>query len=823
MSQPVSTSAQPTTHCPSCGRFVGPQSVCPYCGARVSRRLSLRVFQYGAAALALCGLFLLWVSARSADIPVVRVQDVGSAMNWAYVKMRGTVVRQPAYDAGSGYLRFWLDDGSGEIMVAAYRNESRALIEAGRAPTIGDVVTVEGTLKIQEDFTSLTLNVPEHVLVERPAPVEVTIGEMGLERLYQKVSIRGQVREVKQPYDGLTILTVRDETGEIDVTYTADLVLLSGEPAVVSPGDAVRVRGAVSLYGETVQITLDAADGLALLPGAVEIAAGKSIAGIAADDVGRMVQVEGAITEVAWMSAGQKFTLDDGTAQIALVLWQDVIDGLLDRADLRVGAWLRVRGIVTEYKGEIELAPELPLDVEITRVQPVEVTRLPLDQISAGQAGQVVSSEGQIVRAAAFSSGQKLVLQDGDARLAVVFWQDLFDACPDRDRLVAGAWVSVQGEVDTYQGEVELIPAHAGDVVFVEMRELPAVERRRVVEVTADDVGSMVEVEGVIVAVDALPSGQRWTLDDGTGQIAALLWDDVLAPLSMIFAAGTRVRVVGEVALYRGELEIVPALPGHVTWLDGGALPTATVRPTATLAPAVTPTATVRSTATPAPAATVTPTATVQPTATPAPVATETPAVRVIASGNLDAAEVDQLVRVKGTVVEAAVFAGGIKLYVDDGSGRAAVWVSQAVCDGLGGAAQLIVGSVVQVEGRVQAYKDELEVVPEFSTQVVVLVAAPTPEAAIARMGDLSAANVGETATVEGQIVEVNAFSKGVKCLLDDGSGRITLLLWQNIYDAVPEKERLVVGATVRARGKVDEYKGEIEVIPALGSDVEIK
>lgn len=817
MSQPPASpsTAASSTHCPSCGRFVGPQEVCPYCGASVSGRIGLRVFRYGAVVLALVGLIALWVAARSADIPIMQIQDIGSTMNWAYVKLQGTVTRPPSYDPQSEYLKFWLYDGSGEIMIAAYRNETRALIEMGRIPAMGDRVTVEGTLKVTEDFQSLTLNVPEHMSVERPAPAERAIGDITIGDIYQKVLVQGQVREIKVPYEGLTILTVRDRSGEIDVTYTTDLVRLSGAPAEVAPGDPVRVRGAVSMYGETPQISLDVADGLQKLSAPVEIAEAKEIEQIVLADVDRMVQVEGAIVEVSWMSAGQKLTLDDGSGEIAVILWQNVIDGLLNRADLQEGTWLRVRGVVSEYKGELEVLPELSLDVDVVGVQAVEVKRFPLADLTTDWSKETVSTEGQIVRVTPFSSGQKFILQDGEVTLTLVFWQDLYEACPDRDRLLPGAWVSVQGQLDTYQGELEIVPAHTEDVVFVEMRPLPAAERRSVADITLDDAGQVYEVEGVLTAVNPFSRGQRWTLDDGTGEIVVLVWDNVLAPLSMTFEVGTRVRVVGEIEVYQDTLEVVPAVPGDILWLEAAALPTPTVEPTATNVPTATaqivPTLTPTSQATP----TVLPTATSQPAAT--------RGVQTVSTGKLTQAMIGQTVTIEGQIVEVTSFSSGVKFYVDDGSGRAALWVVQAVYGQLGNAAQLVVGSTVRAQGVVEEYKDELEVVPQAAGDVTVTAAAAPQEVTITRMADLSAANVGQTVTVQGQIVEVTPFSSGMKYLLDDGSARVTLLLWQNVYDLVAVKDQLIVGATVQATGKVDEYKGEIEIVPALGSDVAIK
>ena len=105
----------------------------------------------------------------------------------------------------------------------------------------------------------------------------------------------------------------------------------------------------------------------------------------------------------------------------------------------------------------------------------------------------------------------------------------------------------------------------------------------------------------------------------------------------------------------------------------------------------------------------------------------------------------------------------------------------------------------------------------------MVVAAAAPGQVLFARMGELTAADADETVTVEGQIVEASVFSQGIRCVLDDGSGQVTLLLWQNIYDAVAQKERLLAGAIVRATGKVTEYRGELQVIPGLASDIVIK
>lgn len=637
MSHEPSSQLSPVTHCPSCGRFVGAQENCPNCNAHVSKRLPLRVLRYGAVALAVFGLLALWFVARRVDIPAIRIRDALNTMNWAYVRLRGMVIRTPAYDDQSGYLSFWLDDGSGQMMVSAYRQESQALIAANGVPSTGDVVTVAGTLKVKKDLVSLVVGIPEHVSVERPAPVEMMIGDITAQDACRgmdckKVVVEAQVRERRSPYDGLVVLVVRDRTGEIGVTYTADLIRLNGEPIRVVAGESVRVRGAVSLYGETPQIVLDRSDGLSRLSQSIEIAVRKAASELVSQDIDRMVQVAGAIVHVQQMSTGVKCMLDDGSgADVAVVLWPDVLDGITERADLRVGTWLDVRGIVTEYKGELELIPELPLDVVI-------------------------------------------------------------------------------------------LPQH---------------------------------------------------------------------------------RSIGE--------EQLPT-----------SIPTATPEPTTEPASTETPVPTT----TPIPTLAMTPTPAAAPTATPVPptlTMTPTPGVRMVSTGALNASQIGQQVTIEGRIVEATSLSAGVKFYLDDGSGRVALWVPQALYVQLVDMAQFVVGNTVRATGGVQDYEGELEVVPRATDDVVIIAIVAPEDTILTRIGDLAAVDVDRIVTIEGQVIEINPFSQGIKYLLDDGSGRVTLLLWQNIYDVVPQKERLAIGIMVRTTGKVTDYRGELQIIPGLGRDVAIK
>jgi hypothetical protein len=136
--------------CPSCGRYVGPHGneACPHCGARLTERIPLRTVKIVAILLASVGLAALLLVARRAEVSLIRIEQIGPMMNMASVRVAGTCSRGPTYDPESGYLSFWIDDGTGEMRVSVYRAESDQIIATERVPALGDRVEVAEQLPL---------------------------------------------------------------------------------------------------------------------------------------------------------------------------------------------------------------------------------------------------------------------------------------------------------------------------------------------------------------------------------------------------------------------------------------------------------------------------------------------------------------------------------------------------------------------------------------------------------------------------------------------------------------------------------------------------
>jgi DNA/RNA endonuclease YhcR with UshA esterase domain len=583
----------------------------------MSDRMSIRVVKLAAIVLATVGLAILWFAATRAEVPTVAIGRAGATMNLAYVRVEGRCTRVPSYDSRTGYLSFWIADETGELHVASYRAETQVLIEEGRVPALGDRVVVAGTLRIREDFRSLTVNAPEEVVIARPEPEACSIEAIAPEQIYRRVRVQGQVRQVVEPYEGLRLITVRDGTSVIDVALSDDLIALSGITPTLEIGQPIEVVAAVSQYRGTAQLVPASVADVVPLDHEVLIAARRFVMELSRGDVGDWVGVRGTVLNVTPFSKGVKLTLDDGTGAVTVLLWQDVCMGLQDELgggpELTPGAEIEAQGEIAEYRGELEIIPELPADVRVlsitsqdwatveetvpvaptstppsaelpaptTTVRPTVgatptpmIDLVPIPAITADRVGEMITVQGTVVDAVSFSDGFKLTLDDGQGRIVLLMWHDVYDGCSDGSQIGVGATVRATGEVSQYEGQLQIEPRSGGDVKVEEIADVqPA--RREIGSISAADEGQWVMVEGEVARTERLSSAVKVFLadDEPAAQdgIPVFIWHNVLnriAENGALSISGSRVCVVGRLQVYQGNLEIVPALPSDVTVLE---------------------------------------------------------------------------------------------------------------------------------------------------------------------------------------------------------------------------------------------------------------
>lgn len=170
---PTPASWNKTGVCFSCERYIGAAESCPYCGVDPPWQPARRALRWAALGLALTGLIWLHVSARGQDSPHIEISRVTPVMNFARVRIAGTVQRRAYRTPREGvpeYISFVVDDETGSIRVQAWGEVAAALADTDRLPSAGDRVKVTGRIRISaQGDPRLALDTADDVLFKHEA------------------------------------------------------------------------------------------------------------------------------------------------------------------------------------------------------------------------------------------------------------------------------------------------------------------------------------------------------------------------------------------------------------------------------------------------------------------------------------------------------------------------------------------------------------------------------------------------------------------------------------------------------------------------------
>jgi len=233
---------------------------------------------------------------------------------------------------------------------------------------------------------------------------------------------------------------------------------------------------------------------------------------------------------------------------------------------------------------------------------------------------------------------------------------------------------------------------------------------------------------------------------------------------------------------------------------------------------------------------------------------------------------VGQFRQLLGVIMDTDPFSAGMELELDDGTGVITVLLSRDLADLAAADGPLVPGLRMEVVVEITGIGGVWNIVPETSMDVSIvgraeltlalppreapaatptpapvstvlptlpppeapnatptavpapavlptLTPLPTPTAAltprlITPLAGISAADAGQTRTVQAEVVIAVSFSAGFKFVLDDGTGQITLLLWEDRYAGIGDRNGLRPGAILQVTGKVSEYRGELQLEP---------
>jgi DNA/RNA endonuclease YhcR with UshA esterase domain len=431
---------------------------------------------------------------------------------------------------------------------------------------------------------------------------ERQLGELSTADLGQRVQVEAVVKSLRT-FSGGLVGTLDDGTGTATLLLWQEVCDGLTDPAELVPGAVLRVEGEVVDYQGEIEIVPRAPADI-MVVGMVELPVQEvAIGQLSANDLGQTVQVDGRIAAIAPFSKGTKYTLDDGTGTITLLLWQNIYDGQADPALLAIDTWLRVRGTVAEYLGDLELVPQIPSDLQVTEaaqalvltpisspeptIQPTGEPATPPTPMPAApptpptptpptptpspspeirKIGTISSSDVgstlTIVQAGIadldyFSAGIKYTLTDGTGQITLLIWQNVLEEVDSRYILFPGSQVRITGQIDQYLDDLEIMPHYGSDLAILDPGQRLPVEERSIANISPADEGRIFVIEGRVTRIES----NRWLwvwINDDTGELLVFVPERVVQYLPAGLGQGVRLKVTGEVDIYRGQLEIIP-------------------------------------------------------------------------------------------------------------------------------------------------------------------------------------------------------------------------------------------------------------------------
>lgn len=388
--------------CPKCGRFVGAATKCPYCGAKVEKRMSLVALRWAAVLLSTVGLVLLWLMARTREPELVRIGDIEATMNFGVVRLAGEVRNDPRPFKNGNGMSFNVNDGSGSIVVFVDQAQRKAMAEGGLVPRRGDGIDFVAQLQSSASGSSArirSLNPSSFRLMRdggapvaraaaddggepagapdrsaRPAPSAKDLGPavafsaVDASLVGKSVVLEGTVVAIQEPAADSKrpyVVTLTNGVEGVDLKVWPDQFAQIVDAASLT-GTPVRVKAAVKLWKDRVDLQLRRGEDLqrAVRP-AQRRRAPVPVATAAAEKLGSWVTVVGALSEPADLDGkGTAYKLTDDSGSIQVVFWNSTVPPDLQKK-AAAAARASVNGKVREYQGTRQVVPSKADGVEI--------------------------------------------------------------------------------------------------------------------------------------------------------------------------------------------------------------------------------------------------------------------------------------------------------------------------------------------------------------------------------------------------------------------------------------------------------------------------
>ena len=460
------------TVCGSCGRFVGAYEKCPYCGATVSKRLSIKIFRYGSLILSIAGVLILYLISLKREIPLININEISPTMNFAYIRVRGIVVRYPLFDEKSGSLTIHINDGTDELILKAYRNIALKIKELNRIPKIGDIIDVEGNIRLRGSLKTLTINVPEKVKIIESPVIEINLNNISDDFLNKKIKSSGIVSDLRF-YKNYISLFITDRKGKNKVRVPINLNQFNKKLPELNIGDEIQVEGLLSYYSKNYNILISSASNIKKIS-KKPIVFSLAIENVTKNDLNRIVSIKGEIKKIRKFSKGIELTVNDGSGNISVVLWNNIYEKIKEKDSINEGVLVSVVGKVGLYKNKLQIVPALPQNFNIVKQEVKKSEKIiekKIGEINEDDKGSILKIEGEVESYFNFSKGRRLTLNDGTGSIDIILWNDLLNELEDAEYIIKGSRISVKGKVSEYKNKLEIIPKYASDIEVKELNK----------------------------------------------------------------------------------------------------------------------------------------------------------------------------------------------------------------------------------------------------------------------------------------------------------------------------------------------------------------
>jgi len=174
--------------------------------------------------------------------------------------------------------------------------------------------------------------------------------------------------------------------------------------------------------------------------------------------------------------------------------------------------------------------------------------------IDSSMKGQQQTITGTILDRSMSKGHVFLKVKDTTGTISVPIFKD---KAIDATEMSVGQKIAVTGEVNEYQGKIEIIPQAPKDLVVMETKES---ER-----LTNDDIGQTKTISAEIVSKYVHPKGHIFlTVESENGQSLKVPLFSTLQPDATSYPVHATAIITGKVTEYKGELELVPETLGDV-------------------------------------------------------------------------------------------------------------------------------------------------------------------------------------------------------------------------------------------------------------------